>query len=152
MRRRALLGAALLPAPALRALAPLRAAGAAPLTLLVLHLVLSALLGIAVMTAWFLASERKLILEERQTGVRQVVEAAHGIATPLGCGRSARRWAAVRGMGTCRCRNAPQRSDGDPSCGRSSNASAATSALSTSAVPRRCPATFSTSSTRPVIQ
>ena len=43
-------------------------------------LVLSALLGIAVMTAWFLASERKLILEERQTGVRQVVESAHGIA------------------------------------------------------------------------
>ena len=44
-------------------------------------LVLSAVLGIAVMTAWFLISERKLILEERQTGVRQVVEAAHGIAT-----------------------------------------------------------------------
>ena len=44
-------------------------------------LVLSALLGIAVMTTWFLASERKLILEERQTGVRQVLEAAHGIAT-----------------------------------------------------------------------
>ena len=32
------------------------------------------------MTAWFLVSERKLILEERQTGVRQVVEVAHGIA------------------------------------------------------------------------
>ena len=44
-------------------------------------LVLSAVLGIAVMTGWFLVSERKLILEERQTGVRQVVEVAHGIAT-----------------------------------------------------------------------
>ena len=44
-------------------------------------LVLSAILGIAVMTAWFLISERQLILQERQTGVRQVVEAAHGIAT-----------------------------------------------------------------------
>jgi len=44
-------------------------------------LVLSAVLGIAVMTAWFLVSERQLILQERQTGVRQVVEAAHGIAT-----------------------------------------------------------------------
>jgi len=44
-------------------------------------LVLSAVLGIAAMTAWFLVSERQLILEERQTGVRQVVEAAHGIAT-----------------------------------------------------------------------
>ncbi|GKS99913.1 cache domain-containing protein [Acidovorax sp. SUPP3434] len=44
-------------------------------------LLLSAILGIAVMTAWFLISERQLILQERQTGVRQVVEAAHGIAT-----------------------------------------------------------------------
>ena len=42
---------------------------------------LSAVLGIVVMTAWFLVSERQLILQERQTGVRQVVEAAHGIAT-----------------------------------------------------------------------
>jgi methyl-accepting chemotaxis protein len=40
-------------------------------------LVLSALLGIVVMTAWFLFSERHLILEERQSSVRQVVEAAH---------------------------------------------------------------------------
>ena len=32
--------------------------------------VLFALLGMGVMTAWFLVSERKLILEERQTGVR----------------------------------------------------------------------------------
>lgn len=44
-------------------------------------LVLSAVLGIAVLTTWFLVSERQLILEERQTGVRQVVESAHGIAT-----------------------------------------------------------------------
>ena len=43
-------------------------------------LVLCALLGMVVMTTWFLLSERKLILEERQTGVRQVVEVAHGIA------------------------------------------------------------------------
>lgn len=43
-------------------------------------LVLFALFGMGVMTAWFLVSERKLILEERQTGVRQVVEVAHGIA------------------------------------------------------------------------
>ena len=43
-------------------------------------MVLFALLGMGVMTAWFLVSERKLILEERQTGVRQVVEVAHGIA------------------------------------------------------------------------
>ena len=35
--------------------------------------VLFALLGMVVMTAWFLVSERKLILEARQTGVRQVV-------------------------------------------------------------------------------
>ncbi len=40
-------------------------------------LVLSALLGIVVLTGWFLVSERQLILEERQAGVRQVVEAAH---------------------------------------------------------------------------
>ena len=43
-------------------------------------LVLSALLGIVVMTTWFLVSERQLILEERQAGVRQVVEAAHSTA------------------------------------------------------------------------
>ena len=43
-------------------------------------LVLCALFGMVAMTAWFLVSERKLILEERQTGVRQVVEVAHGIA------------------------------------------------------------------------
>ena len=43
-------------------------------------LVLSALLGIMVLTGWFLVSERQLILEERQAGVRQVVEAAHSTA------------------------------------------------------------------------
>ena len=43
-------------------------------------LVLSAVLGIALLTAWFLVSERKLLLQERQTGVRQVVEVAHGVA------------------------------------------------------------------------
>ena len=43
-------------------------------------LVLSALMGIVVLTGWFLVSERQLILEERQAGVRQVVEAAHGVA------------------------------------------------------------------------
>ncbi|MDP2256532.1 MAG: hypothetical protein Q8K05_10840 [Polaromonas sp.] len=41
----------------------------------------SAILGIVVLTALFLASERKLILEERQNNVRQVVEAAHGLLT-----------------------------------------------------------------------
>ena len=44
-------------------------------------LVLSALLGIVVMTAWFLFSERQLILEERQAGVRQVVESAHSVTS-----------------------------------------------------------------------
>jgi methyl-accepting chemotaxis protein len=38
----------------------------------------SALLGIAVLTAIFLVSERRLILEERQANVRQAVETAHG--------------------------------------------------------------------------
>ena len=42
-------------------------------------LVLSALLGIVILTAWFLVSERKLILEERQASVRQVVESAHSV-------------------------------------------------------------------------
>ncbi|MDD2547479.1 MAG: methyl-accepting chemotaxis protein, partial [Burkholderiaceae bacterium] len=44
-------------------------------------LVLCAILGTVIMTTWSLLSERQLILEERQTGVRQVVEVAHGIAT-----------------------------------------------------------------------
>ena len=39
----------------------------------------SAILGIVVLTALFLISERKLILEERKNNVRQVVEAAHGV-------------------------------------------------------------------------
>jgi len=39
----------------------------------------SALLGIAVMVAVFLSSERKLILDERESGVRQTVEIAHGL-------------------------------------------------------------------------
>jgi len=39
----------------------------------------SAILGIAVLTALFMVSERKLILEERQNNVRQVVETAHGL-------------------------------------------------------------------------
>ena len=41
----------------------------------------SAILGIVALTAQFLVSERKLILEERQNNVRQVVEAAHGLLT-----------------------------------------------------------------------
>lgn len=41
----------------------------------------SALAGIIVLTALFLVSERKLILGERQTSVRQTVEVAHGIIT-----------------------------------------------------------------------
>ncbi|RJP71158.1 MAG: hypothetical protein C4535_03310 [Comamonadaceae bacterium] len=43
-------------------------------------LVASAVLGLAVLLALFLASEKTLILEERQDGVRQTVEAAHGLA------------------------------------------------------------------------
>ncbi|MDH6591128.1 methyl-accepting chemotaxis protein [Variovorax sp. TBS-050B] len=39
----------------------------------------SAILGVAALTALFLVSERRLILEERQAGVRQVVESAHGL-------------------------------------------------------------------------
>lgn len=39
----------------------------------------SALLGIIVMAAVFLTSERRLILEERQSGVRQTVEIAHSL-------------------------------------------------------------------------
>ena len=42
-------------------------------------LVLSALLGIVVLTTWFLVSERQLILAERQASVRQVVESAHSV-------------------------------------------------------------------------
>ena len=42
-------------------------------------LIVSAVIGIAMLTALFLFSERKLILEERQNNVRQAVETAHGI-------------------------------------------------------------------------
>ncbi|MFC7518615.1 methyl-accepting chemotaxis protein [Herbaspirillum sp. GCM10030257] len=42
-------------------------------------LTLSAILGIVVLTATFLFSERKLIMEERKGSVRQTVETAHGI-------------------------------------------------------------------------
>ena len=41
----------------------------------------SAILGIFALTALFLVSERKLIMEERQNNVRQVVEASHGLLT-----------------------------------------------------------------------
>ena len=44
-------------------------------------LIASALLGIVVLCAMFLVSERKLIMEERQNGVRQAVETAHGLVT-----------------------------------------------------------------------
>ena len=39
----------------------------------------SAILGIVALTALFLVSERKLILEERKSNVQQVVETAHGL-------------------------------------------------------------------------
>ncbi|WGT66277.1 cache domain-containing protein [Variovorax paradoxus] len=39
----------------------------------------SAIMGVAALTALFLISERKLIMEERQASVRQVVESAHGL-------------------------------------------------------------------------
>lgn len=42
-------------------------------------LIASAILGIIILTALSLVSERKLILEERKSNVRQVVEATHGI-------------------------------------------------------------------------
>ncbi|NMM26605.1 MAG: HAMP domain-containing protein [Glaciimonas sp.] len=44
-------------------------------------LTFSAILGIVALTALFLVSERKLIMEERQNNVRQVVETAHGLLT-----------------------------------------------------------------------
>ncbi|MEY4755305.1 MAG: hypothetical protein RJA34_203 [Pseudomonadota bacterium] len=40
----------------------------------------SALLGLMAMAAVFLVSEKQLMLEERQNGVRQTVEIAHGLA------------------------------------------------------------------------
>ena len=42
-------------------------------------LAVSAVFGIVVLTALFLVSERKLILEERQANVRQAVETAYGV-------------------------------------------------------------------------
>ncbi len=42
-------------------------------------LTFSAIAGVVVLTALFLISERKLILDERQSSVRQVVESAHGL-------------------------------------------------------------------------
>ncbi|CAN7310353.1 methyl-accepting chemotaxis protein [Variovorax sp. LjRoot175] len=42
-------------------------------------LTFSAIAGVVVLTALFLASERKLIMDERQSSVRQVVESAHGL-------------------------------------------------------------------------
>ena len=38
-----------------------------------------AILGIVAMAVAFLGSERQLILQERQSGVRQTVEIAHGL-------------------------------------------------------------------------
>ncbi|WP_229427198.1 methyl-accepting chemotaxis protein [Massilia atriviolacea] len=42
-------------------------------------LILSSVVGIVVLTALFLVSEKRLILEERQSNVRQAVETAHGV-------------------------------------------------------------------------
>jgi methyl-accepting chemotaxis protein len=44
-------------------------------------LIASAVLGVMVLAAGFLWSERALILQERETSVRQSVEAAHGVLT-----------------------------------------------------------------------
>ena len=44
-------------------------------------LTLSAGFGIIVLAFMFLMSERSLIMEERQNGVRQTVETAHGLLT-----------------------------------------------------------------------
>jgi methyl-accepting chemotaxis protein len=44
-------------------------------------LIASALLGIILLCALFLFSERRLIMEERQNGVKQAVETAHGLVT-----------------------------------------------------------------------
>ena len=44
-------------------------------------LTLSAIVGVAVLTALFLASERKLIMDERQSSVHQAVESVHGVLT-----------------------------------------------------------------------
>ncbi|MDT7839008.1 methyl-accepting chemotaxis protein (plasmid) [Aquabacterium sp. OR-4] len=44
-------------------------------------LVVSALLGLSAVVAVFLSSERRLLMDERQAGVRQTVELAHGLAS-----------------------------------------------------------------------
>jgi methyl-accepting chemotaxis protein len=44
-------------------------------------LILSAILGVAVITALMLVSERQILMTERQDSVRQAVEVAHGILT-----------------------------------------------------------------------
>ena len=44
-------------------------------------LVASAVLGVMVLTSWFLLSEKNLMMDERQSGVQQTVEAAHGLIT-----------------------------------------------------------------------
>jgi methyl-accepting chemotaxis protein len=44
-------------------------------------LVCGAIVGVVALTALFLHSERRLIMEERQAGVRQAVETAHGLLT-----------------------------------------------------------------------
>ena len=42
-------------------------------------LIVSSFVGIVMLTSFFLASERNLILEERKSNVRQAVETAHGV-------------------------------------------------------------------------
>ncbi|NHZ33912.1 hypothetical protein F0185_09960 [Massilia sp. CCM 8692] len=42
-------------------------------------LIISSIIGIVVLTALFLISEKRMILEERQNNVRQAVETAHGV-------------------------------------------------------------------------
>ncbi|NHZ90918.1 hypothetical protein F2P45_18095 [Massilia sp. CCM 8733] len=42
-------------------------------------LIISSVIGIVVLTALFLISEKRMILEERQNNVRQTVETAHGV-------------------------------------------------------------------------
>jgi len=46
-------------------------------------LVASAVLGLALLLPSLMVSERKLLMEERQAGVRQVVEVAHGLVVHL---------------------------------------------------------------------
>jgi methyl-accepting chemotaxis protein len=46
--------------------------------------IVSAIIGVAILTALFLVSERALILNERKTSVQQAVEAAHGVLVYYG--------------------------------------------------------------------